>query len=337
MDWLLARLSESVSSAKSLEELTRPLLEMLETVTGLESTYLTSIDLDGGVQLVQFARNSGEMEIPEGLEVPWSDTLCKRSIDEGRSFTADVESCWGDSEAAAQLGIRTYASSPIYTSTGLLVGTLCAASQDNHSFSDRSRSALNLFSKLIAQHIEREMLVNQLRASNEHLAKHALTDALTGLPNRRSLLDELARLLARAAREGSHVMVGVIDLDGFKEINDTFGHAAGDRFLQACARRIGLAVRESDMLARLGGDEFAIVGPGPRDAGVACDATVTMARRVSDSLVGSIDIDGVELHYRGASVGYIAAASDWTPDHAISMADKAMYEDKRGRRLRKPA
>jgi diguanylate cyclase len=91
------------------------------------------------------------------------------------------------------------------------------------------------------------------------------------------------------------------------------------------------------MLARLGGDEFAVIGPGPRDAGIACDATVSMARRVSESLVGGIDLDGVELQYRGASVGYIAAAADSTPDHALSMADKAMYEDKRSRRLRKPA
>jgi len=128
MDSFFAQLSDSVARARTLEELTRPLLELLETVTGLESTYLTTIDLAEGLQRVVYARNSHDLQIPEGLTVPWGDTLCKRALDEGRLYTDNVGSIWGDSEAARLLGIQTYVSTPVRTDDGALYGTLCAAS-----------------------------------------------------------------------------------------------------------------------------------------------------------------------------------------------------------------
>src|SRR5579862_4412685 len=96
MNASLAELSRSVTAANSLEELARPLLEMLHAATGLESTYLTSIDLAAGEQHIQFALNAGSMKVPEGLTVPWSDTLCKRALDEGTTFCSDVPGRWGD-------------------------------------------------------------------------------------------------------------------------------------------------------------------------------------------------------------------------------------------------
>ena len=126
MDPILAELSASLQAAKSVEQLTRPLLDMLGAVTGLESTYLTSIDPDEDQQHVRYARNVGALQIPEGLSVPWSDTLCKRALEEGRMSTSDVGACWPDSDAARQLGIQTYVSTPIRTDDGLLLAP-CAA------------------------------------------------------------------------------------------------------------------------------------------------------------------------------------------------------------------
>src|SRR5476649_1296207 len=111
-----------------------------------------------------------------------------------------------------------------------------------------------------------ERLLGELQRSNEYLANFALTDSLTGLPNRRALHGELGRLLARAARDGSYVIVGIFDLDDFKGINDSYGHVAGDHFLSECAQRLAGITRDTDMLARVGGDEFALVGPGPAAA-----------------------------------------------------------------------
>ena len=112
----LADLSRSVVEAGSLIELARPLLEMLRVSTGLESTYLTSIDLEAGEQHVQFALNGGAMQIPQGLTVPWGETLCKRALDEGTPFCDNVEVRWGDSTAAKALGIkpmRVHQSAPV--------------------------------------------------------------------------------------------------------------------------------------------------------------------------------------------------------------------------------
>lgn len=345
MDALLARLTSTVPVARNLEQLTRPLLDMLVTVTGLESTYLTTIDLRAGEQHVVLARNTGAMTIPEGLTVPWSDTLCKRALDAGRMATSDVAACWGDSDAARQLGIQTYVSAPVRDDGGGLMGTLCAASAQRRTISPESQSLLRLFSSLVSQFLQRERLVADLRAANEQLATFALTDALTGLPNRRALFDELQRELQRATRDGTCVLLGCIDLDGFKSVNDQLGHHRGDMFLREIAQRLSLELRGSDMLARVGGDEFVVVGPGvslgglPRtqgplvDRGDPAQAARTLEHRAALASVGRFDLDGHALQYAGASVGVVALdPAGLSVEQALHLADQRMYEVKRARR-----
>ncbi|HEX8373835.1 MAG TPA: PAS domain S-box protein, partial [Geminicoccaceae bacterium] len=132
-------------------------------------------------------------------------------------------------------------------------------------------------------------------AGIRHMAHH---DALTGLPNRVLLLDRLAHAIGGAARERRPAALMVLDLDGFKEVNDTLGHAAGDVLLREVARRVRGVARQSDTLARLGGDEFAIVQTGlasPRDA-------AGLAGRIVDAVARPFVIDGQEVR-AGVSVG----------------------------------
>ncbi len=332
MNTSLADLSRSVNAASSLEELARPLLAILHEATGLESTYLTSIDQDAGEQHVQFALNEGAMQIPEGLTVPWNDTLCKRALDEGKPVCSDVAQSWGDSEAAKALGIKTYASAPIRTSDGLLVGTLCAAGGKTVELGDWAQSMLNMFSKMVSQHIEREMLLEQLKVANSELTIHALTDPLTGLPNRRAILDELGRMLARCSRDGTPVLVGLVDLDDFKAINDTRGHQQGDRFLQQISQRLAAAVRATDMVGRIGGDEFVVLGPGPHEGIEANEAATILRRRLANATAGAYLLDDEELNYGGASVGVVALPAGIDSESALREADAAMYTDKRSRK-----
>jgi diguanylate cyclase len=341
MDKIFSLLSSAVPAADSLEQLTRPLLDMLGTVTGYESTYLTTIDLDIGVQHVEFARNAGTMQIPEGMDVPWADTLCKRALDEGRTFTNNVADCWGDSEAATALGIQSYVSSPIQTQDGRLLGTLCAASAVSQPFRSEAEPTLKLFSKLLGTFMERELLVKELRSANTHLAQLALTDPLTSLLNRRAVLDELGRMLAHALRDNTQVLVGVIDMDGFKAINDTYGHQAGDQFLQLVTARIAVALRKGDLLGRLGGDEFVVIGPVSYESShtgfgaLGGDAAAALKERIFSATVGRFDIDGIPLDYSGASVGVISAdPHGLDAGEAIKMADRAMYQTKLGRKGR---
>lgn len=334
MDPLLSQLSSSVTSARTLEDLTRPMLEMLEAVTGLESTYLTRIDSSQGLQHILYARNAQQLQIPEGLAVPWDDTLCKRALDEGRVYTDNVAECWGDSAAARELGIQTYVSTPVRTESGGLYGTLCAASAGSKPVPPSTFNLLGLFARLIGHQVEREQLVRQLSEANAELAAHASTDALTGLPNRRALLQELRRMLAQGEREGRNVLVAFVDLDGFKPINDLHGHETGDEFLATMARRLQGALRAGNLLARLGGDEFVAAGLGPAVGGDDAPAAAqALGHRLAAATAGEIRLGRVTLSYEGASVGAVAVdPRSASPEEALRQADAAMYAVKRARR-----
>lgn len=334
MDSSLLRLSQSMASAWTLEDLTRPLLEMLESVTGLESTYLTTIDLEKGLQHILFARNSLQLVIPEGMSVPWTDTLCKRALEEDRFFTNEMSTCWSDSDAARALGLQTYLSIPVKMGDGAVYGTLCAASTSVRPLPPNAAHMLQLFARLIAQHIDRERLMAQLAKANTELASVALTDALTGLPNRRSITADLGRTLARAQRDGTGVLVSFIDLDGFKEINDTHGHQVGDQFLAAIAESLSDGLRAGDVLARFGGDEFVAVGRGPKLNEETGSAARMFQERLTLQCNTRMNLGTVEIQSSGASVGVVLIDPHTTSaENALTQADAAMYAVKRLRRL----
>ena len=159
---------------------------------------------------------------------------------------------------------------------------------------------------------------------NAHQANH---DALTGLPNRAQLHERVSSALAAAELRGGRVGMLLMDLDGFKEINDTLGHHHGDVLLQRIAERLKASTRPADLVARLGGDEFAVLLP---DIGETDDA-VAVARRTLAELEGPVHIHGVDLDVR-ASVG-IACFPDHghDVDELLSGADMAMYRAKQAR------
>ncbi|MDI9239571.1 sensor domain-containing diguanylate cyclase [Lysobacter sp. LF1] len=326
-----ALIAESVASARTLEELVRPLLEVLEAVTGMESTYLTSVDEAAGVQRIVYARNTRQMQIPERLCVPWNDTLCKRALDEERMYTDDVAGCWGDSDAARALGIQTYVSTPVRLEDGTLYGTLCAASAQPMPLADDAQRALRMFSRLIGQQIERERLLGRLQEANAALAASALADAVTGLPNRRALMQEMTRRIAHCQRAHEALVVAFLDLDGFKAINDRHGHDVGDRFLASIGRALSGALRADDFAARLGGDEFVVVGTVAHAEGEhAIDA---FRDRLARCTRARFALGEVTLDYDGASVGVVVAADDCADaETLIARADAAMYAVKRARR-----
>jgi len=159
------------------------------------------------------------------------------------------------------------------------------------------------------------------RAQSEHQATH---DVLTGLPNRLLFLDRLERAIAHAERNDVPVGVLYIDLDRFKDVNDTFGHGAGDRLLDETARRLAECARHEDTVARLAGDEFAVLLPHLR----AADDVGLVAGRILDALREPIQLDGVEIHSIG-SVGAAVFPNDGrTPGELLSAADAAMYRAK---------
>jgi diguanylate cyclase (GGDEF)-like protein len=160
------------------------------------------------------------------------------------------------------------------------------------------------------------------------LEQAATRDALTGLANRRALDAAVDEALAAAADAGLSVALLYIDLDGFKHINDTFGHAIGDEVLVHVAARLRACIRGEDVAGRLGGDEFVLLLSGlPADA--ARDVTERVAARTLEVLRTPIDIDGATQRV-GASIGLaIAEPGAVDAEALITAADAAMYRAKR--------
>ena len=158
----------------------------------------------------------------------------------------------------------------------------------------------------------------RLELELEHRATH---DALTGLPNRVMFRDEFRRALARADRHGSELAVMLVDLDRFKEINDTHGHAVGDEVLAEAGRRLGTTLREGDFVARLGGDEFAVLATWPAGAGQA----EALAQRLLRALAEPFFHGGLTLGPSG-SIGFcIHPEHPGGPDQLLASADQALY------------
>ncbi|HEU5448318.1 MAG TPA: EAL domain-containing protein, partial [Acidimicrobiia bacterium] len=165
--------------------------------------------------------------------------------------------------------------------------------------------------------------------AQEALSHNALHDPLTGLPNRSLLLDRIEVALARSARIGKNVAVLFLDLDRFKLINDSRGHAVGDEVLREVAERLRAAVRPSDTVGRLGGDEFVVVC---EDAVAVWEATV-LGERLIRTLEEAFQVEGGEV-FVTVSIGIAIAEESASADDLLRDADVAMYQAKQRGRAR---
>ncbi len=184
---------------------------------------------------------------------------------------------------------------------------------------------LLLFSSVTSFHSSTVQLLEEVDGQREMIRQLAMHDELTDAPTLRLATDRLEQAMLGATRSGGHVAVLFIDLDGFKNINDTHGHDAGDAVLKAVAQRCRDVVRADDTLARRGGDEFIAILKEVQDS----NAAVVLAQRMLDALASPVAYGGKELRV-GASIGVALY-----PQHALSPADMiragdgAMYEAKR--------
>jgi diguanylate cyclase (GGDEF)-like protein len=169
-----------------------------------------------------------------------------------------------------------------------------------------------------------EDITERRRAEAEiiHLARH---DALTGLPNRTEFNVKLESASKRLKRHGGTITVMMIDLDKFKDVNDTLGHPAGDKLLIEVGKRLQATVRETDVLARLGGDEFAII---QEDAPDQHEAAIALALRIVGAISRPFDLNGNRATL-GVSVGIVLGPEhDTDPERLLKRADLALYDAK---------
>jgi len=157
----------------------------------------------------------------------------------------------------------------------------------------------------------------------------SVTDPLTGLLNRRGFEEALGRVLASSHRHGDEGVLAYIDLDGFKQVNDSFGHDAGDAMLTHVAGLLTRTVRATDYVARLGGDEFAVIFTST--VPLACKPILQKLRRAFNGSLARIDDRLIQVR---ASIGTEAFSQDTELKTLIAAADKAMYRAKHRRVVR---
>ena len=175
---------------------------------------------------------------------------------------------------------------------------------------------------------QRNMLIRQ-----EKLRIAAFYDALTGLPNRRALTDELEKTIARAMRQNWQTAVGMIDLDGFKPVNDTYGHEAGDTVLQIIGKRLRDSLRKTDFIARIGGDEFAVIIEDCKNI----KSLIPIFNKIEESVRVPVALSESKTVTIGLSMGVHICHidNDVTADTLLRYADDALYQSKEHKADRK--
>jgi diguanylate cyclase (GGDEF)-like protein len=213
-------------------------------------------------------------------------------------------------EACKLVGARSLIVIPLLH-MGVAKGVLIVWSSEAHEFAGTEAQLLALLANTIAAALVRSELVAQL-------TDHAVTDDLTGLANRRAWYQHLDLAVARARRSGQPITVLALDLDKFKRVNDTRGHAAGDRLLKTVGSRWASELRTTDLLGRIGGDEFAVVLENTGSAGA-----LDVIGRLDRSLAG----------HHSASVGFAVWNGIEDVTALLARADAHMYENKQARAM----
>jgi diguanylate cyclase (GGDEF)-like protein/PAS domain S-box-containing protein len=244
-----------------------------------------------------------------------------RTIEPGEVIADELttELRWSQlSEDLAEGGWTSAWTMPIMArSTAALLGTMTVLGRDGHRDpDDDERDTMERAMHLAAVAIERHTL-------GVALAHHVLHDSTTGLPNRTLLIDRINQSLARSARRRTDVAVILVDLDHFKVINDSLGHAAGDHLLELVARRFEDMLRSGDTVGRIGGDEFVLV----IDEVAGEEGAIDIAERIEIELNRPFEVAGSEVQI-SASLGIAVGGDDVEAEAMMRDADAAMYRAK---------
>jgi diguanylate cyclase (GGDEF)-like protein len=318
----VAQFGQLALEGAEIDQLTREACRML--TEGLEIGYSVIFKLQpGGDELLLVATEGlsdelvGKAVVPAGYRSQSGYALATGMATVVNDLNEETR--FEPSELQRRLGIRS-AAVILIKAKGQPYGVISAGSRDAYEFSPQDVNFMQAIANVLANAIER-------RRTEERTQHEALHDPLTGLPNRNLFLDRLQHALSVASRRGTSVAVLFLDLDQFKLVNDSLGHAAGDELLAAVAPRIEGALRPADTVARFGGDEFAVLA---EDIGNEWGAT-RIAERIAEALTRPFVLRDRE-HFVSASVGISIGDGNEAPEALIRDADSALYRAKeRGR------
>lgn len=279
---------------------------LIRLVFGVETSLVTLIDAHR--QWYKAAQGTPNTEVPVG------ESFCRYTIADGQPMivpdATQDDRFKANPHVTADNGVRFYAGVPLTTPDGENIGTICAIDSKPRQFSSHE---MEIFKELA-----------RVAMSELELRRLATTDALTGVNSRRAFKEDAQRYVALARRHRSQLSAITLDIDRFKAINDTYGHASGDSVLKAVAKAVQGGLRESDLFGRMGGEEFAIILP---------DADSKAAMAVAEKLRHAV----LALKFPGShppiavSASFGIAALDPGADDLDALllkADEALYEAK---------
>jgi len=324
----LLQLSRHLATAEDEGAIARQVLAAIPLVTGSERAAVLGWEPADRELVVLAARGSGidrdvarRFRVPRGLRVAWRDRLASA---EPIRVVAEAED-----DAAADL--LSWFDRPVVTLAPLVLGGeplgivladgTPAGSVDTADTADTGHRIEHDALQGLADQAAIALTRHRLLATVLHAATH---DRLTGLPGRELLRDRIERAIVDHRRTGRRAGIAFLDLDGFKEVNDTFGHAAGDQLLVTVAERIRGVVRESDTVARISGDEFVVLLRDLDDV----DGLHRAAEVLLEVLARPFAYEGTDLAV-GVSIGFAFAPDHGeTPEAVLRSADEAMYRVK---------
>ncbi|MCB5207095.1 sensor domain-containing protein [Methylovorus mays] len=314
----LYAISEAAYAAEDLISLFQRIHEIVGNLLPADCFSVTLYDKD--TDQLSFPYLVDKLEWTKQPSKPASGTLCAQIIQSGQPLLLTPEDLAAGSELLENVlepHVLSWLGVPLKSHKGMIGVLTVKRYLGGVSYHQKDRELLQFVSTQIATAIERQ----QMQARLQHLAQY---DPLTTLPNREFLTHRLDIALTSAEREQRHLSLLYLDLDKFKQVNDTLGHDAGDCLLQEVATRLKLCMRETDIVARLGGDEFVVLlqdVSSPEQAALVAD-------KIRGVLCQPFSIDGRLLTIR-PSIGIA-----FYPDHGqdrhqlLKYADKAMYSEK---------
>ncbi|CDP50665.1 hypothetical protein [Devosia sp. DBB001] len=247
-------------------------------------------------------------------EVPLDGTFCRYTLQLAQPVIvpdATLDPRFADNpHVTGEPYIRFYAGAPIMTATGQIIGTICAIDKRLRPFGERETAILGHLAAIVMRELE--------------LRQEASTDLLTGAGSRRAFKEEAGKFLALATRHRAPLSCIALDVDHFKRVNDTYGHAAGDQVLAGIAQAMRSELRQSDFVGRMGGEEFAVLLPQTELATAA--QVAEKLRHVVKGLRFSGSNPPIQV---SASFGVAALSPGDDIVSLLNRADQALYEAKR--------
>jgi len=307
-----------LSPFADLASAARAIMSYLQEQLGLGLWMFTRVEGDAWIVLDTLG---AEYAIPPGAVLRWSDSFCSRLVaGEGPMLAPRAMEipAYAAAPVAKAVQIESYVGLPIYRNDGSLFGTMCAIDKKPAEGIEKHQPLVELLARLLGFAVDRQREADEAARRAERAENEALTDSLTGIFNRRGWDQLVGREEERCRRYGYPACAFVVDLDGFKEINDTLGHATGDEVLQRVATCLSKNFRGHDVVARTGGDEFSVLA-------VECDEA--QGQRLLASVNAKLATDAIPA---SVGFGYKPAArlvEVW------KAADEAMYLVKKTRKF----